>query len=410
MRDKDKTKKYLISELEKMRHRSARLEILEATHRRAMTALRESERRYSTLFEKTVNPILVNDIEGYYVDCNEAALQFLECTREELLEKNARDFVRPDMESEVLKTDIPLWDSNGTVKTEYCINGKVKVLELAVTPVMWQGRRVVFGLGKDITERKRAEKALKQYSERLEEMVEERTRELREAHEKLVRTEKLATLGQLAGGVGHELRNPLGVIKNAAYLLNMILEDTEPEVKEALDILGKEVATSDRIISSLLDFARAKPPTRREVDINEVVRETLSRIAVPENIEVATQLKEALPSILADPDQLVQVFGNAITNAGQAMPEGGRIVVKSEAPSVGWVSVSFTDTGVGIPEENLNKIFEPLFTSKAKGIGLGLAIIKTMVEAHGGDIEVQSEVGRGSTFTVRLPIGEEEEK
>jgi signal transduction histidine kinase len=125
---------------------------------------------------------------------------------------------------------------------------------------------------------------------------------------------------------------------------------------------------------------------------------------------VVTQLNETLPSILADPDQFVQVFGNIITNAGQAMPEGGRIVIKSEIPNPGWVSVSFADAGVGIPEENLDKIFEPLFTSKAKGIGLGLAIIKTMVEGHGGDIEVQSEVGKGTIFTVRLPIGEEEGK
>jgi PAS domain S-box-containing protein len=266
-----------------------------------------------------------------------------------------------------------------------------------------------FGLTRDITGRKRAEEALKEYSERLEEMVEERTQELREAQEQLIRREKLAVLGQLAGGVGHELRNPLGAISNAAYFLNMVLENPEPEVKETLEILQKEVKTSERIISSLLDFARTKPPARRKVDINEVVQEALSRIAVPENVEVVSQLDGTLPIILADPDQLGQVFGNIILNAVQAMPQGGQLVVKTsevseKLPKSEWVAVSFTDTGVGISEESLGKIFEPLFTTKAKGIGLGLAVTRTLVEGHGGTIEVESQVGKGTTFRVRLPI------
>jgi len=256
----------------------------------------------------------------------------------------------------------------------------------------------------DITERKAAEEALKEYSERLEEMVEERTQELRDAQEQLIRQEKLAVLGQLAGGVGHELRNPLGAISNAVYFLNMVLEEPDPEVKETLEILQKEVRTSEMIISSLLDFARTKAPTRRKVDINDVVQEALSRTTVQANVEVVSQLYETLPIILADPDQLGQVFGNIILNAVQAMPEGGQLLVKTEAPSPEWMAISFTDTGVGIPEENLDKLFEPLFTTKAKGIGLGLAVTKTLVEGHGGTIEVESERGVGTTLTVRLPI------
>ncbi|MCK4965114.1 MAG: hypothetical protein KAS54_08520, partial [Dehalococcoidia bacterium] len=117
-----------------------------------------------------------------------------------------------------------------------------------------------------------------------------------------------------------------------------------------------------------------------------------------------------LPIILADPDQLGQVFINIILNAIQAMPEGGQLVIKSEVPGPKWVDISFTDTGVGIPKENMRKLFEPLFTTKAKGIGLGLAITKNVLEEHGGTIKVQSEVGKGSTFTVRLPTGMEESK
>jgi signal transduction histidine kinase len=259
-------------------------------------------------------------------------------------------------------------------------------------------------LEQEIAERKRAEEALKEYSERLEQMVEERTQELREAQERLIRQEKLAVLGQLAGGVAHELRNPLGAIKNATYFLNMVLEEAEPEVKETLEILDREVVTSARIISSLLDFARPKAPIRRKVDVNNVVQDALSHTAVPENVEVVSELDETLPTILADPDQLAQVFGSIILNDIQAMPQGGQMVIRSEVLSQDLVAVSIRDAGVGISEENLKKIFEPLFTTKAKGIGLGLALAKTIVEGHGGSIEVESEVGKGSTFTVRLPL------
>jgi len=236
-----------------------------------------------------------------------------------------------------------------------------------------------------------------------------------------IRREKLAVLGQLAGGVGHELRNPLGAIKNAAYYLNMVLEKPEPEVKETLEILEKEVGTSERIISSILDFARPKPLTRRKVDVNSVLQEVLSHTTVPGNVEVVSQLDEMLPMIIADPDQLGRVFGNLVSNAIQAMPQGGKLMVKtsaslrrersversvepSEVPSPEWMAISFTDTGAGIPQENLGRLFEPLFTTKAKGIGLGLALTRTLVEGHRGTIEVQSEVGKGSTFTVKLPI------
>jgi signal transduction histidine kinase len=117
-----------------------------------------------------------------------------------------------------------------------------------------------------------------------------------------------------------------------------------------------------------------------------------------------SQLDETLPPIQADPSQLGQVFGNLLLNAVQAMPGGGRLVVRSEASGPDWVAVSFTDTGVGISAEGLARLFEPLFSTKAKGIGLGLPLSKTLVEGHGGKIQVQSELGKGSTFTVRLPV------
>ena len=272
----------------------------------------------------------------------------------------------------------------------------------------------------DITERKQAEEALKEYSERLEEMVEERTRALRDAQEQLVRSEKLAVLGQLAGGVGHELRNPLGAVKNAAYFLRMVLQKPEPDVAEMLQILDREVDNCERIISSLLDFAQPRELALRQVHLPEVIEEALARTTVPNlpaqagNVEVLTRYAEALPLITADPDQLGLVFGNLILNAVQAMPGGGRLTITAAYVEGGTVRnpqsairIQVSDTGVGISEEHMGKIFEPLFTTKAKGMGLGLAVSKTLLERHGGTIEVESQVGKGTTFTVRLPLAGE---
>jgi len=258
---------------------------------------------------------------------------------------------------------------------------------------------------RDITEAKQAEEALKEYSERLEEMVEERTKELREAQEQLIRKEKLAAIGQLGASVGHELRNPLGVIKNSIYYLNMKLREADEKVGKHLKIIERETARANKIIGDLLGFARIKAPEVKEVQINALVEEALSCSFVPDNVTVVTSLEESLPPLLADPDQIEQVFINLILNAAQAVSDGGKLEIATRAEE-GFIVTEFQDNGCGIPEENLGKLFEPLFTTKAKGIGLGLAVSKQIIEAHEGTIEVESQVGKGTTFKVRLPRGE----
>ncbi len=410
MKDECKTKKQLVAELVEMRQRVADLEASEAERKQAEEALQESEERYRSIVESIDLGINLIDCDHNIVLANAAQARHFNKPPRELVGKKCfrelekRDAVCPHCPGvQAIATGRPAEVETEGVRDD----GSRFNVRLRAFPTFGQDGTVrgFMEIGQDITERKRAEEALQEYSERLEEMVEERTRELRDAQEQLVRREKLAVLGQLAGGVGHELRNPLGVIKNAVYFLNMVLEEPEPDVKETLEILNQEVATSEKIISSLLDFARTRPPMRRKVDLNDVVRAALARITVPEDVEVVSQLDETLPVIQADPDQLAQVFGNIILNGVQAMPEGGQLVVKTGVPGPEWVTVSFTDTGVGIPEENLGKLFEPLFTTRAKGIGLGLALVKTLVEANGGSIAVESEVGKGSTFTVRLPTG-----
>jgi signal transduction histidine kinase len=290
-------------------------------------------------------------------------------------------------------------------------DGKHVILETNGAPILDdKGKLLGFrGADRDITLRKQHEKELQKYAVELEEArsnlkrkVEERTKELKKAHEALVHKEKLAVLGELAGGVSHELRNPLGVIKNAVYFLNMKMDTFKDEaIKENLKILTREINTANKIISDLLDFTREKSPVRLDVNLNHLVEEMLSKSLIPNNTRVITELTEHMVPISIDPTQVAQVFLNLIENGFQAMEEGGTLKVSTRVID-STVEVSFSDEGCGIPEGNLEKIFDPLFTTRTKGIGLGLAISKSMVEANGGSISVESNGEKGSTFTVRF--------
>ncbi len=378
--------------------------------KRAEEALRESQELLHKTFDSLNEAVFVVDASTRtIIECNPAVEHIFGYSKEEVVGHNTEflhvDRARYNRFGEEL---FPALDGEGVFQTEFQMrrkNGEIFFTEHTVTEMADEiGHRIgLVSIVRDITERKQAEEKLKQYSEMLEDMVEGRTRELKAAQEQMVRREKLATLGQVAGSMAHELRNPLGAIRNSAYFLNATLKDPGQEVKEALEILEKEVVTSERIIKSLLDFTHREVPMWRNVDINDIVQGALSRTPVPETVQVVSQLGETLPIIPGDPEQLIQAFGNLILNAVQAMPEGGRLVVKSEAPSEEQVTVSFTDTGGGMDEETLSKAFEPLFTTKAKGIGLGLALARMMVQAHGGTIDIESEKGKGSTFTVSLP-------
>jgi signal transduction histidine kinase len=233
--------------------------------------------------------------------------------------------------------------------------------------------------------------------------LQESRKELQKTYEKLIRSEKLSAIGQLAGSVGHDLRNPLGVIKNSVYFLNMKLGDADEKVKKHLALLEDQVLRSDTIISDLLDFSIARAPNLVEVDLNSIIKGALSSIEAPEAVTVETFLDPGIPTILVDHDQIRRAFQNLVSNAYQAMPEGGLLEIRTSVVE-DYVEIVFSDTGEGIPQENLERIFEPLVTTRIKGIGLGLTIVKNVFESHHGRIELKSEVGKGTTFTVKLPL------
>jgi len=249
------------------------------------------------------------------------------------------------------------------------------------------------------------EQSLQGYYVQLEDEVDDRTRDLEQVQEKLIRSERLAAVGELASGVGHELRNPLNVIRNCAYLLNMSLAEKEDgEALETLQVLDKQIDIANKIVTDLLDFTRITPPTQARIDLNSLVRESLSWVAVPEKATVNNNLNGHSLHIHTDAEQIGRVFTNIIANAFQSMNgKGGRLDIEGGSKA-GEAWVSFRDDGCGIPAENLEKVFEPLFTTKPKGIGLGLAISRRLVEQNGGKIEVASQKGQGTTFTIKLPL------
>ena len=242
--------------------------------------------------------------------------------------------------------------------------------------------------------------------------VKKRTEQLAEAQAQLVRSERLAAIGELAAMVGHDLRNPLQAIENATYYLKnecarMPSSAVPQKAKEMLQVIGDSVNYADNIVKDLHDFSATKKPLLKRTDINMLVKETLSQAEAPRNVEINTELSQ-LPEIKVDEDQMKRVFLNFITNGIQAMENGGTLTVTTKQTE-GFVVINFKDTGVGISKENMGKLFSPLFTTKAKGMGMGLAICKKFIKSHGGSIEVESEVGKGSTFTVKLPIRHETE-
>jgi signal transduction histidine kinase len=253
------------------------------------------------------------------------------------------------------------------------------------------------------------EKSLRGYYEQLENEVELRTKDLEQVQEKLIRSERLAAVGELASGVGHELRNPLNVIRNCAYLLNLALADKgDEEAVNTLKVLDKQIDIANKIVTDLLDFTRIRPPSHSQVDLNFLIKESLSYITVPDHVTVKTNLNGHTTQIHTDGEQISRVFTNIISNAIQAM--GGPAPAKPGELDIdtgteeNFVWVRFKDSGCGISQENMEKIFEPLFTTKPKGIGLGLAISKRLVEQNGGKIEVTSRVGEGAVFTIKLPL------
>ena len=277
--------------------------------------------------------------------------------------------------------------------------------ELIATPIKDKEGNVIAALELtvDITEKKFLQNKLAKHSERLEEEVEERTDQLRQTQVKLVKSERLAAIGELAGMIGHDLRNPLTGIKNAAYFLKRKgLTIPESDHAAMLEIIEKGVTHSDKIISDLIDYAKDLHLYLQTCEIQKVLREALAKVPIPDKIEIINNIPKELV-IKVDEDSMERVFVNLTKNSIEAMPEGGTITLDCSTTE-NTVEISFSDTGIGINEEAMPKLFFPLLTTKAQGMGFGLANCRRIIEAHGGTISVKSAKGKGTIFLISLPF------
>ncbi len=417
MNDQVKTKAQLLGELAELRRRVSELESAEAARIHAEQALKKSEETYRQLVENLNDVIFFIDRSGIVTYISPVVESLSGYKPAEIVGHHFLEFIHPGDHAEARKRARQLLAGEEVAAGVYRVATKFGSTRFARTiwarPLSRLARKddhvVGFtGVLADITERRRAEQTAKEYSARLEEIVEERTKELQEAQERLVRQEKLAALGRMAAGVSHELRNPLTVIGNTLYLLMSSPSDDDETIQANLNIIASEVREMEMIVSDLLDFSQVRIADRESVTLADLAARVLERHPPPERVRVVADVPANLPPVLVSSRQIVQVLSNLVTNAYQAMPEGGclsiRATVVGDSP-VAHLQVS--DTGVGIAQENLGKVFEPLFTTKTRGIGLGLVISKSLVEANGGCISVESEVGTGTTFTIALSLAED---
>jgi PAS domain S-box-containing protein len=478
------------------------------------------EEKYKALFTQTATPITVIDSRGNYVDGNEAALLFLECTRDELLSMNVKDTLPPYLDDQWLARLRSVWETGGTVERDYYVWGKIKVMEMTVTPLLVGGQHVVFEIGKDVTERKRQEQALQGEHERIsgifdnvldvlwavdarwemtyvspsvryllgrsaEEIMSlyrnkgltaeitgiseselqrfvkaaqdvisdpsrSRTLEFELKHrdgftywveakmsiirdknrqpagivgvvrdisqqkkttERLVSADRLASLGEMAAGLAHEVNNPLTAVMGFAYLLQQN-PSVPAELRRDIDAIYREGKRAADVIRTFLLFARGQTPSRQAIYINDVVEAVLrlrqSQLET-KNIEVNLMLADDLPAIQGDISQLQQAILNIVLNAEYFMfraHHGGRLSVSTELAD-GKVRISIEDDGPGIPSGELNRVFDPFYTTKdvGDGMGLGLSICYGIVREHGGETYAESKPEGGTILTMELPTG-----
>jgi len=374
------------------------------------TALKESEERFRRLAENAVDVIFrispdkgveyvnksVEKVLGYTVDemygNRELGLQLI---------SPGDVFMRTEMLDE-LRAGV---DFTGGIRSRWNTkDGRTVHLDVSIVPVVDADGKLIAveGIARDVTKTVELEEELKKYSQELEKLVEQRTRELKESQERLVKAERLAAIGELAAQVAHDLRNPLTSINTSVFFLrDAMVEGEKAEVVKTMTLIEKSVKHANAIVSDLLEYSRAEVGERKDIELLGLVRTALERSSLGEYVKVEVNVRPEI-RIFADEQKLLRVFNNLLRNAADAMPAGGTLTVNAVQVE-DTATVEVKDTGVGIKKEHLEKLFTPFFTTKSQGMGLGLPICKRIVEGHGGTISISSVPRKGTTVTLTLP-------
>ncbi len=364
-----------------------------------------SEKKYRRLYETSQDGIMARDLKGNMVDCNQAYAKMLGYSRKELEHLPVQRCLpakwheqRDRIVKKVLQTGRSIVFEReyrrkdgsvfpASVRTWRLTDGKGKVVGI------WSTVR-------DITEQKERQKNLQDQADYLQKVVEDRTKQLKDS-------ERLAAIGQTAGMVGHDLRNPLQTITGELYLAKTEISslgegEVRSNLQESIHLIEEQAAYMDKIVSDLQAFVQPIKIDKKPFSLKELVSNVLKSVAKPANVTVRTRIVDA-PQIKADLQLLKRVLINLVTNSIQAMPDGGKLTLSGQINQDGQVSLSVQDTGVGIPDATKNQIFTPLFTTKPRGQGFGLAVCKRVIEAHSGTISFESKVGKGTKFTIQFP-------
>ncbi len=354
-----------------------------------------SETQYRHLLDMFNDAVFVLD-DSHYLYVNKKGVDLLGYSDySEIIGTDVYQHIAPDYR-ELVRNKVKARLNGENVPSRYEIklvkrDGSTIDVEVDASLIMFEGKPASLTIEKDVTALKQSQDQIKKHTAELEQQVEKRTQELLEA-------EQFAAAGRMASMVGHDLRSPLQSIKNASYLIRR-----QPERSE--EMLGSIDSSVDRALAMLEELrhqTRETPLKLEAIDLPGMIVDILKQTPVEENVVVDIRLDPALKVVEIDPLKVRRVLENLVRNALEAMPSGGRLTVETKMEG-SYFAVSVTDTGVGIPKEQVPNLFRPFFTTKSKGLGLGLAYSQKAAEAHGGLIEVESEVGKGTTFRVRLP-------
>lgn len=384
----------------------------------AQRALEESEARFRAIFETAADPIFLNDMQtGRFLDVNHAACRHLGYDKSDFLDMSFDAIHPPEILDFMPRFAEDPGESKGLFFESQHLrkDGSKAIVEVSSQQMMHQDRRVLLSIVRDVTERKQIEEELTRYRWRLEQMVAERTKELKVTQRELVKKEKMAVLGQITATVSHELRNPMSVIRSSNFFLYRRIKCSDDKVKKHFNRIDEQVSLCDAIVADLLEYTEGRRVVALHQDVAHWLAELVDAQRKPEDFALNLRIASDLPKVSYDQEKMQRVIVCLINNAAQA--------VRARAAACEKLGVFYTpgvdidacieddslvigvrDNGIGMDQNTLARAFEPLFTTRARGTGLGLAIVKKIVEEHGGCIALESRLGEGTRVQLNLPL------
>jgi len=359
-----------------------------------MEKIKESERKYRDLFENSPFSIMLVDMDGFIKDCNSATEILFGYNKSELINNNYKQFLKIPSKQLYLTMEVEKKLFNGEIPKAIEIqikkkDGNLKWISVQFFLIVIGDEKFIQIMSQDITERKKAQE------------------KLNKLEQKLALREKFAVIGEIAGHVAHELRNPLAAIKNNFYYLSKIVENHSEDFKATMNSIEEDTKRMIKIISELLDYSKDQKLDLKNLNINLLIENSLKRLKIPSDITIHKNFQENIPNLIADKLRLEQIFLNLIENAFDAMKDGGDLTIATTKEK-SEIIIQIKDTGVGIEPKNLKKLFTPLFSTKIWGFGLGLSIVKKYCKLHNGKIFIKSRLGEGTIITLKFPTNKNE--